>query len=232
MDIKNCLYALSSKQFSNLIKYNLKIENWMVKAGNIKDRLNFIEDKKYFETLKKQAKEKNIHAKNLEILSWLDTMNLLHHSLTEVKEHILNDLVIIQEYQFPFSKKRADYLLVYQNKILIIEFSFDKLGDEYSYETKLTQAINYKELLTNILPNYIEIGTYTFLINPEIDEFGNELKIKNKYTNRYEGTNWEKITELASHVNFFFNKEIESALHELERLDYKMDITNSDFTEF
>ena len=90
-------------------------------------------------------------------------------------EDIRNNLKILQEYCIPYSRKRADYLLIYDNKILILEFSFNKLNYEFNYETKLQQAIGYKELLSNILPKEIEIGTYTFLLEPEEDARGKTI---------------------------------------------------------
>ena len=65
-----------------------------------------------------------------------------------------NKIRILQEYCIPYSCKRADYLLVYENKILILEFSFNKLGYELQYETKLQQAIGYKEIIDYLNGKY------------------------------------------------------------------------------
>ena len=141
----------------------------------------------------------------------------------------LEDLTIIQEYGIPFSNKRADYVLVYQNKILIIEFSFDRLGDIYKYETKLNQAMGYKELLTNVLPPHIEVGTYTFIIEPEIDEQGKRIEKWNKYEKKNDLISNEKIRDLGTYISLFFKKEQSLALLQLEFLDgYETGATEPD----
>ena len=134
-------------------------------------------------------------------------------SLHDVNEEILNRLTIFQEFQIPFTNKRADYLLVFQNKILIVEFSFDKLGKEYKFEAKLNQAVNYKELLSNLLPPHIKIGTYTFLINPEVDQDGRYILKYNRYTDEEEQANNEKMSDFAAYINLFFSGGNDALFH-------------------
>ena len=69
----------------------------------------------------------------------------------------------------------------YENKIIIVEFSYNKVDNEdYHYNIKLNQLIRYKELIINILPRNIDIPTYTFLIHPaDVDEKFNQEKIEN-----------------------------------------------------
>lgn len=90
-------------------------------------------------------------------------------------DNLLNNIRIIQEFHISFTNKRADYSLIYENKIIIIEFSYNKFDNEdYHYNIKLNQLIGYKELISNILPKDIDISTYTFLLHPEeIDENSN-----------------------------------------------------------
>ena len=77
-------------------------------------------------------------------------------------------MYLMQEYHIPFTNKRADYLLVKNNKIMIIEFSYVKLEKkEYQYQNKVNQVINYKELISNVLSHGIDISTYTFILHPE-----------------------------------------------------------------
>ena len=213
------LYRVSVENLEKLIENKLRIKNWKVYDLPASERINEIETWSFFNILKERAKAKEINARPAEILSWLDTLNLLYYSLQFVNERVRDELTIIQEYQIPFTNKRADYVLVYQNKILIVEFSFDRLGDTYKYETKLTQAIGYKELLTNVLPSYIEIGTYTFLINPEVDANGEELLKWNKFTQEEDLANNERIQEFGYYINRFFSKETYVALSQLDFLD-------------
>lgn len=213
------LYRVSVKNLEKLIEDKLRIKNWKVFDLPASQRIDEIKSWSCFNVLADRAKLKVIHARPAEILSWMDTLNLLYYSLQNVTDEVRDELTIIQEYQIPFTNKRADYVLVYRNKILIVEFSFDRLGDIYKYETKLTQAIGYKELLTNVLPSYIEIGTYTFLIDPEIDANGNEILKWNKFTQNEDLANNEKIQEFGHYIDRFFSKEIHAALSQLDFLD-------------
>lgn len=91
-------------------------------------------------------------------------------------DNLLNNIRTIQEFHISFTNKRADYLLVYENKTIIVEFRYNKFDNEdYHYSIKLNQLIGYKELIINILPKNIDIATYTFLIHPEdVDENSNQ----------------------------------------------------------
>ncbi len=212
-DKMKALYNLNYEEFEDLVEKDLRIANWLVYDDGAVSRKNMISDKSYFKTLRQRADEQGIRASDEEVLSWLDTLNLLFHSLKNVNERILDRLQIIQEYQIPFTKRRADYLLVYENKILIIEFSFDKLGNEYKFENKLSQAIHYKELLSNIMPNHIKIGTYTFMISPEVDREGGDIMSYNKYTQQDELANSEKMIDLSEYIMFFFSGSSDAMMH-------------------
>ena len=227
------LYSLSVAELENLIEKKLRIKNWRVYDLPAQERLEEIKQRSYYRILQQRAEEQGIKAKPAEILSWLDTLNLLYYSIHHANLTVLNDdLTIIQEYQIPFSRKRADYVLVYKNKILIVEFSFDRLGDTYKYETKLNQAIGYKELLTNVLSNHIEIGTYTFIINPEIDADGNEITKWNKYDKEQDLANNETIHEFGCYISRFFNKEDCLAISQLHFIDgYVAGMENVDYGE-
>ena len=161
------LYNMNYEEFKNLVDNDLNIANWLVFDGDANSRKNMIEDKKYFKKLRQRAIEQGINASDDEVLSWLDTLNLLFHSLKYVNDRILTKVQIIQEYQIPFTKRRADYLLVYENKILIIEFSYDRLGNEYKFETKLSQAIHQMRLYYEYSEEY-QRARFTVFSSPEI----------------------------------------------------------------
>ena len=215
----NCLHELTYETLTGLVEDKLKIARWQIYEQTTKERLKTITEKNYYKYLYKQANKKLFNVHSAEILSWIDTLNLLYYSLENVEDNILNDITILQEYKIPFSNKRADYLLVYQNKILILEFSFDRLGDTYKYETKLNQAIGYKELLTSLLPSNIEIGTYTFIIEAEVDKDGNQVTKWNRYSQKEEPANNEKIESLGKYISLFFKKESDIALNRLSFLE-------------
>ena len=227
------LYNLTYEEFEKLVEDELRIDGWFVYNDTAASRLDKVKDKQYFTTLKKRAEVNDIPAHDEEIISWLDTLNLLYIALKNVDEQILNQIQIIQEYTIPFTRKRADYLLVCNNKILIVEFSFDKWSDAYRFETKLNQAVNYKELLANLLPSHIKIGTYTFLINPEADEDGYGIykyNKFNKYSQNNELANNEKLYEFGMFINLFFSERSDAMMH-LGYIDYLTDSESNDDDE-
>lgn len=224
------LYNLNYDEFKKLVSEKLRIDAWMVFNESASSRRKRVDDRPYFISLKQRAEEEHIPAKENEIISWLDTLNLLYCAFTRVNEKILEKMQIIQEYTIPLTNRRADYLLVSKNKILILEFSFDKLGEEYNFETKLNQAVNYKELLSNLLPSHIKIGTYTFLIHPEVDRDGRDIYKYNKYSNSEELANNEKLDEFAEFINYFFS-ERNDALMQLGFLDGYVECLENNFQD-
>ena len=198
-----CLYHLKAEQFENFVENELHLDNWMIRADTIQHRLDMIKDSKKFEILKSRAKMVCLKFNDTEIVSWFDSMNILYHTLARITDKsLLDDLVILQEFCIPFTNKRADYLLVYENKVMVVEFSFENLGYEFRYETKLRQAISYKELLGIILPAGIDICTYTFMIDPEEDSSGTEVYVdkKGNTSNEY------KMDAFSECIETFFNK--------------------------
>lgn len=213
------LYRFNCEEFNKFIKEDLYLENWFVYDMNAEDRAKMVDYTVKYQHLKKRSEEQEINAKSTEIISWLDTLNIMYYVLDYVDPQIRNELQIFQEMEIPFTHKRADYVLVYRRKILIIEFSFQKLNGRYKFEDKLNQAVGYKELLSNVVPPHIEIGTYTFLIEPETDKSGNPLKKFNKYTNEQSLPNNERIQEFGGYINLFFQKDFEDAMYYLGYVD-------------
>lgn len=208
-----CLYEMDN-DFLDVLWKNLKLENWFIRNDTIQNRTRVASSYDRFTFLKKRAIECGIRFNEIEVVSWLDTLCTLCCVFDDIKdEYLKNHITIYQEYCIPFSNKRADYLLVYDNKILIIEFSFDKLGKDYFYETKLQQAIGYKELLSNILPKEIDIGTYTFMLEPEENKDGKGIFVDGKTL-----PNSGKISALASFIEKFFKKNENLALNALKQL--------------
>lgn len=211
----DCLFKLNYSKLCVLVEETLNIKNWFVRKDTITSRTEAIEQSERYKFLKKQAEKTKIIFNKEEIVTWLDSLNILYFVFDAIEDKNLKDHIkIIQEYSIPYLNKRPDYLLIYDNKILIIEFSFNKLEYEMQYEAKLSQAINYKEILSNLLPKEIDIGTYTFLVEPEEDIYRNTFTIKNTdfYPNHY------KIEQLAKYIEKFFKKNINLAIIELNRI--------------
>ena len=150
-----CLYELNVNQLNDLVEKELYLRSWYIRDDKITNRAGSIQHSDRFSKIKKQADNQGISYNETEVVTWFDTLITLWMTIGRIEDTDIKDnLKILQEYCIPYSHKRADYLLIYDNKILIIEFSFNKLKYEFNYETKLQQAIGYKELLSNITKRY------------------------------------------------------------------------------
>lgn len=197
-----CLEKYSFKQFEKYVIEELQIADWDVWDEDLSRRATYVKNREYFVKLKQKSDYKQINATDKEILTWLDTLKLLRDTLQELPQTILDELIIIQEYVMPFDEKRADYLLIHNNRILIIEFSYEKYND---YGNKVQQALGYKELLQDLLPNYIDVGTYVYKYKAELNDY---LKTKiNKFTNKVEPINNEIKFSCKNYIRRFFEKD-------------------------
>ena len=202
------LFNGTIKEFKKTTKSDLQLNKWKVFEMNIEDRYDWVQDNSYVNKLHEIAKSNDIKYDKYEIISWLDSQSIMLKLINKMEklgfDNLLNKVRIIQEFHIPFTNKRADYLLVYENKIIIIEFSYNKFENkDYHYNIKLNQVIGYKELISNILPKDIDIATYTFLLYPEEND---------------ENSNQEQIENFVEYINFFMEKKSVSAYEELEKL--------------
>lgn len=202
------LFNGTIKEFKKTTKSDLQLNKWKVFEMNIEDRYDWVQDNSYVNKLHEIAKSNDIKYDKYEIISWLDSQSIMLKIINKMEklgfDNLLNKVRIIQEFHIPFTNKRADYLLVYENKIIIIEFSYNKFENkDYHYNIKLNQVIGYKELISNILPKDIDIATYTFLLYPEEND---------------ENSNQEQIENFVEYINFFMEKKSVSAYEELEKL--------------
>lgn len=213
-----CLYQLNVDELNKLVEKDLNLTYWFIRDDKITNRTDAIYLSDRYGKIKQQADSNGISYNDIEVVTWFDTLVTLYYVFDRLEdEDIRNNLKILQEYCIPYSRKRADYLLIYDNKILILEFSFNKLNYEFNYETKLQQAIGYKELLSNILPKEIEIGTYTFLLEPEEDARGKTIYFEvdgEKYT----ANHW-KMDDLAKYIEKFFKKNMKVAYNAILQLE-------------
>ena len=209
-----CLYDMPFRRIYNDIRWNNyeqgsnylpNTKNWIIEKDTLANRFKKIKDKKYqHEIFINLASKNNLEYNELEIISWLDSLKILGKVSMLIEQEYMEDLKIISELMIPFTSKRPDYVLCLNNHLLIIEFSYANVEDEeYRYKTKLSQVIQYKNLLDNIL-NDVKISTYTFIIKPdEQDKNINDNDIKN----------------LANFINFFFKNAInQDAYSQLNKL--------------
>lgn len=202
------LFNGTIEDFRKFTKSELKLDKWNIQSKKIKERYDLVRKYKYITTLNETAKSNDIEFDDCETISWLDSQSIMLKTITLMEKKLTKDdqrnIRLIQEYHIPFTNKRADYLLVYENKILIIEFSYNKFeNEEYHYHTKLNQVIGYKELISNILSKDIDIATFTFLIHPE---------------DVNENSNQEQIENFVEYIKFFMEKKSISAYEELKKI--------------
>ena len=198
------------KEFKKFTKSELKLDNWEIQEKTIKDRYDCVKKYSYINKLNDIAKANDILYDECETISWLDSQSIMLKVITSLEKIMddvnFNKIKLIQEYNIPFTNRRADYLLVYDNKIIIVEFSYNKFENtEYHYHTKLNQVIGYKELISNIVSKDIDIATFTFLIHPE---------------DVNENSNQEQIENFVEYIKFFMEKKSISAYEELDKLIY------------
>ena len=197
-----CLFKGTLKEFKEFTNKDLSLYKWKVYEQEIKDRFNQIKDYKYTNLLTIKANTVLNEYDQTEIISWLDSEMIMLKIIKQLNKKLIDGITIIQELHIPFTNKRADYILTKNNKILILEFSYsEEKYSNYQYQTKLNQVINYKELLNNIFPKHIEIGTFTFIIHPE---------------DKNEESNCKDMKRLTDLINYFFEETKESALYYLE----------------
>ena len=111
---------------------------------NIEDRYDCVQDNSYVNKLHEIAKSNDIKYDECETISWLDSQSIMLKVINKMEklgfDNLINNIRVIQEFHIPFTNKRADYLLVYENKIIIVEFSYNKFDNEdYHYNIKLNQ---------------------------------------------------------------------------------------------
>jgi len=171
---------------------------WQIRDMNVASRIEACQTFDLFVKLKTLAGDNGIQASDLEVISWLDSTNMMYSVLKLLKKnrYVFHTACLFSEYTIPFSKKRIDYLLCCQDKILIIEFSFEKWEEEaFQHYQKLRQALEYKELLGNILDEDMQIATFTFLIKPEFSQDKKPIFHTNKDT----------LQQLASFIGHYFD---------------------------
>lgn len=198
---------------SEFIEYvtEKKINYWCVWDMFTSERCYLIRKSKFASTVNALiclAEERGIVANENEVISWLDTLKQMYIIISHID---YDDIKIIQELKMPLSNKRADYLLIKDNKILIFEFSFENTKNEYQFESKLHQAIGYKEILQGVLPPHIEIATHTFLIKPERNILSQESDDLNS------NANFDAQLKAAQFINYFFKNTKTNAFNELEK---------------
>lgn len=191
-----------------LISFTVEIDQikWRIEKEYLKDRAVYYSKMKLYQTLKKMFLEKNISIfplKNEEIITWVDTLCLLKRLMILLfKRGIQTDKIsIIMEYPLVFGNHmRADYLLVYDHLLLVLEFGMfnqDERRSEERYTKKLQESISYRQLLSNLVSNKIDVVNYVMIYRPEYSRVNNHNIEENIEYNKNE---LEKLCNFIAHL--------------------------------
>lgn len=150
----------SIDEFNNFTENLYNVEYWQIYPDTYKNRAKQLNNTSYWVELKKIFETQKLINKEIgeeQLVSYFDTMNLMYYILSFINnQSIKNELKIIMEYRITTSEKeRPDYLLIYRNEIIILEF-----GNAVSIEKtkklkteKLNQLNEYENNLKNTLSN-------------------------------------------------------------------------------
>lgn len=187
IESKNCINCFDN--FEDIKRRYPKIKNWIISDMPRQTRLNKLENSRLFKELLQMIPE-NRNYVNEEILSRIDSLSLIYRIFENdnLNNEIRRDAKLIQEYSIPYTRNnRCDFLLVKDNRICILEFTFEVSN----YLKKAQQCFTYKQILQQFLPANIEIISYVFSYTSE-------------NTDDHEGIE-EQIIKCTDFLNFFFN---------------------------
>lgn len=207
-----------------LSKFSHELEQikWEIEKEYLKDRAIYHSKVKLYIYLKQIFNEKNIsiwQLKDEEIITWLDTLSILRRlSLLLFKIGIQTDkLSIVMEYPLIFGNHmRADYLLIYDHLIIVLEFGMfnqDERRSEERYTKKLQESNSYRQLLANLISSKIDVVNYVMIYRPEYS------RVQKKYFDENLEYNNEELEKLKNFINHLIKKQdVERPLNQLDFL--------------
>lgn len=197
---ENCINNFEN--FEEIKKQFPKIKDWIILDEDYDTRVSKLDNSKLYKDIIQNMPESQKYSKK-ETLSWIDSLNLIYRIFTtqKLKEEIKRDSRLIQEFFIPFTRNnRTDFLIVKDNKICILEFTFEIS----KYLDKAQQCFTYKQILEQFLTNDIEIKSYVFSYTSETKE--NHEKID------------DQVNQCVEFLNEFFNST--QAYEELNKIKY------------
>jgi hypothetical protein len=174
----NAMYNF--KNINEFIKFSNVISqmSWNIEKQLLKNRVDFYASMDIISSLRNQFKAREISIwplKEEEIITWLDTLSIMRRLMLIVFEKgiEIDKLQIFMEYPLLYGNHmRADYLMIYDRLIIVLEFGMfnqDEKRSEERYTKKLQDSINYRQILSNLISREVKIVNYSMIYRPEFD---------------------------------------------------------------
>ncbi|MFA5470777.1 MAG: hypothetical protein WCZ00_06660 [Acholeplasmataceae bacterium] len=180
--------------------------SWQIEKEYLKDRVVYYSKLKLYQKLKKMFNDKQISIfplKEEEVITWIDTLCLLKRLMILLfKKGVQTDKIsIIMEYPLIFGNHmRADYLLIYDHLLIVLEFGMfnqDERRSEERYTKKLQESISYRQLLSNLVSDKIDVVNYVMIYRPEFCRL-NKLRMEENIV--YNSSELDKLCNFITHL--------------------------------
>ncbi len=220
MKVKS-MYVFKNMSELSIFSNDLEQIKWEIEKEYLKDRAFHYSKIKLYNTLKNNFLDKKISIwplKDEEIVTWLDTLSLLRRVLLLLfKQGVQTDKIsVVMEYPLVFGNHmRADYLLVYDHLIIVLEFGMfnqDERRSEERYTKKLQESNSYRQLLANLISSKIDVVNYVLIYRPE---FSRILKKHFDDNILYNNEELEKLKNFICHLI-----KLQDVARPLYQLDY------------
>jgi len=193
MKINSLLFFDSIKSFNAYTNF-IDDSFWKIEKQHLRNRVDNYSNFNPIITLKQMFIEKKISIwplKDEEAVTWLDTLSIMRKVMFELFQRGVDSekTRIIMEYPLKYGNHmRADYLLVYDRLIVVLEFGMfnqDEKRSEERYTKKLQDSINYRQVISNSVSQAIIVINYTMIYKPEYDREKCEELLENiSYNNQ------------------------------------------------
>lgn len=191
---------------SNFLSFTKQLEDldWKIGKLLLKERVELYSKLELFIELKESYIDKGLsffELKDEEVITWLDTLLLLRRCLIKLinEGNYKDNVSVIMEYPFVFGNfMRADYIITYEQTVIILEFGMfnqDEKRKEERYTKKIQENIGHRNILANLLSDKIKIYTYVFMYRPEYDD---KLRVFIRENQKY---NLQMITQFVSFLD-------------------------------
>lgn len=140
-------------------------------------KLKDLNDNIIYELIK-HVRSRGFSVEESQVKSWRSSIRFLYEQLYEYKHE---ELYIIFEYFLPLEGgRRPDVLILYQDRVIILEFKNKVVCDE----DDIQQAIEYREDIKNYhkytIEHKLKVDSYIVLTKREIDQDTNGIKVLHK----------------------------------------------------